>query len=987
MTGIKSPMNMPELQVYARPLVIGLIGAEVFRVAFYLGKEFEPTVQALDIWLVAILILAIVVLCIVYALYRGAHVAAKRMGRSVRFDLLIAMGIGVWTNELVSHWLAPFRQIFRDADPHWAPAILVLLCTILLTQVLQRVWRTPSKKPLPNYFITDEEIRDGKEDLLSRRVQAESFATSILESSGHPGMIFGVDGPWGVGKTSFINLAERRWEQAKDKIIVCRFEPLRYASEHDLTDRLIRELSAAIQTNIYVPEFRPAASRYSRLLKGKADISFLGFKLSLEPSRETADDLLENIDEVLKRIGRRVIIVIDDLDRLDAKTANNVFFATRQTFKLTQATYVLCYDTEVLAGREEETIKAREFLEKFVPVKLSLFIDSKDIRDFLETDWRRPENKLDSVPADTMLKLGTVLSELANILDGELAAKYDPLVGNVRKVKRFVNTMLLMQLEKNDLGRTDFNSRDLINLILLHLNFPGLFRRIYAEETEGRQGNFSVRRVYSKEVLVFQNSNDFPCLIEDQHSPSAKFLLEQLFDAETLELGPTNETTEEMLATRACFNEGNFRNLEKYLKLIVRFVTPLPQSTYILYKNAVEKVLDGNSIESILSSEEFLLKNGEYAHDQFWRILVNRSNELDKKAVDDAIETLIRYLPKYSALDTTSIGLRVRSVLSLLQLLDRAGWGNTQSERRDNSRDNISEIALRIFGEKKYNNTDIISRLGDPNRGPLGWYDLMLFRLECSADRQGQLFNLRSSLIVNQDENAQITGPVNELASKQMRKISQKVFKHFQNDYIKPKKNFYLDVDKVPDSALYGSSKSQLREFIGKIKKSDRTTLSFEDLCSAGRTLIKVFVIYQLCNSKPPEGSGVGCGYYNVYGTKDDCGIAKQMNKYIFEVCFNPEIKEENALYFIDHCLSHLSNAFFFEGDKVGYIATKTGVPGGLNPKDLGQYWKKHEGLIRRTADKHKKREVVTYNYKACYADDLEDVFLVLDELSEAAEK
>ena len=135
----------------------------------------------------------------------------------------------------------------------------------------------------------------------------------------------------------------------RDRVIVCRFEPLRYASEPDLADRLIRDLTAAIQSKVFAPEFRPAASRYSRLIKGKADVSFLGFKLSMEPSQETVDELLDDIDEVLRRIGRRVIIVIDDLDRLDAKTTNNVLFATRRTFKLSQATYVLCYDTEVLA--------------------------------------------------------------------------------------------------------------------------------------------------------------------------------------------------------------------------------------------------------------------------------------------------------------------------------------------------------------------------------------------------------------------------------------------------------------------------------------------------------------------------------------------------------------------------------------------------------------------------------------------------------------
>ena len=140
-------------------------------------------------------------------------------------------------------------------------------------------------------------------------------------------------------------------------------------------------------------------------------------------------------------------------------------------------------------------------------VKLSLFVDSSSLRDFLRRDWERAESQLGSVPSDTMIKLGAVLSELAEILGGELAAKYLPLVGDMRKLKRFVNAILLMQIEKTNLGRTDFNKRDLINLMLLHLNYPGLFRRIYAEETEGRSGTFSVHREYGKSE--FKNSEAF----------------------------------------------------------------------------------------------------------------------------------------------------------------------------------------------------------------------------------------------------------------------------------------------------------------------------------------------------------------------------------------------------------------------------------------------------------------------------------------------
>ncbi|HHW1581730.1 TPA: P-loop NTPase fold protein [Pseudomonas aeruginosa] len=792
------------------------------------------------------------------------------------------------------------------------------------------------------------------------------------------GLFLGSTGRGGVGKTSFINLAERYWESARDQVIVFRFEPLRYASEPDLADRLIRDLSSAIQNNVFAPEFRPTASRYSRLIKGKADFSFLGFKISLEPSQETVDELLDDIDEVLRRIGRRVIIVIDDLDRLDAKTTNNVLFATRRTFKLSHATYVLCYDTEVLAGNQEEGSRAREFLEKFVTVKLSLFVDSSSVRDFLRRDWQNADTQLGTIPSDTMLKLSSVLSELANILDGNLAAKYLPLVGNIRKVKRLVNAMLLMQLEKSDLHRTDFNKRDLINLVLLHLNYPGLFRQIYAEETEGRHGTFSVKRNYDQRE--FTNSAEFSELVGAQQEPAA-FLLTQLFDITVLELKALNEADEALLASRACFNQDSFRNLEGYLKLIVRFVTPEPQETFVLYQKAVEAVQNGASIASILASPEFQLKSGEHSHDQFWRVLVNQSYDFTQATVDDSINTLVDCLPLYGAIKVMDRGLRQRSVYSLLRLLDRAGWGRTAGRRRSNTPENIVEIAWRIFGEGPHLNRGLLQRIASIDRGVLGWYDLMLFRLQCSADRQGQLHNLHSALIVNQDMSAATTGYVTNLALMGMRKLSQEVFALFKRDYIAPQRNFFSAVNCVRDEDLLGQAASYSAQSESENQQSEWAGTSIGIRISSARSAIKSFVIYQLSNPQAPSGSGVGCGYYDECGANDGGGISRLMNSYVFDVCFNPAIDEDNIFLFIDHCLAHLSNSFFSDGDGDSYFASRSELPGGLDPERMKRYWQQHRELIRQRVLGHEERQVVTSNYIAYYHENLAGVFRVLDEM------
>lgn len=982
MTATNQAMKMPELMVFAKVFLVGFVAAEVCRSNYYLGTAFALAYVDFPLWARATAVLVELAVCVTYAVNRGAHTAAVQMGRSFRFDLLLALCFGAWSNELTIPWLSKLHASLKAANPHWAPVVLLLLSTVLLSPLLQRHWPRRRQTAAQLQFLADEEIGRETDDLLSNESQAKSFAETVLASGAHSGLVFGVDGPWGVGKTSFINLAERYWERAADKVIVCRFEPLRYASEPDLSDRLIRDLSAAIQSEVFAPEFRPAASRYSRLIKGKADVSFLGFKLSLEPSQETVDELLDDIDEVLRRIGRRVIVVLDDLDRLDAKTVNNVLFATRRTFKLSQATYVLCYDTEVLAGGKEEGSRAREFLEKFVTVKLSLFVDSSSIRNFLQRDWERSESQLGSVPSDTMVKLGAVLNELAEILGGESAAKYLPLIGDLRKVKRFINAILLMQIEKTDLGRTDFDKRDLIHLMLLHLNYPGLFRRIYAEETEGRSGTFSIRRKYDEPD--FKNAESF-AQVRDEQPGSARFLLEQLFDVGVLELGDGHNIEESVLRSRACFNHGDTRNLESFLKLIVRFATPEPQETFVLYQTAVDRVRKGRTIASVFAEAEFALEKEETAHDQFWRVLVNQAHDFDSPTAEDAIETLLEHLPRYSSFDKDDRGLRPRSIYSLLRLLDRAGWGRTAGRRRTNSPENVIEIAWRIFGEHTFAGNGLLERLASPERGVLGWNDLMLFRLQCSADRRGQLYNLHTALIVHQDMSAPTSGMVSQLALMGMRTLSQRVFAHFKRTYIDLGRNFIAEAFTVPVDAFLGQAFAHHYEQAALDPASEQGDTKIARRVAAARSFAASFVIYQLSNSLPPNGSGVGCGYYDESGAKDGGGISRLMNDYVFGFCFNPVVDGNNVLLFLDHCLTHLSSPFHTGRDDEGYVATKSGLPGGLDPKAMGRYWLMYRDYIRGLGLQDSGRCAIFPSYTAFYRDDLNGVFSVLDELAEEA--
>ncbi|HMY38142.1 MAG TPA: P-loop NTPase fold protein, partial [Marinagarivorans sp.] len=619
MTIFNKTRPKPELLIFARMFVVGILGAEVFQVTYHIAKAFASILIDVGLWPKLVPAALISAFCILYAVNRGIVTDFKKHIKRIRFDLFAYIGLGIWANFFGAQFLDEFHQNLTKCDPWLAPFLMIALLIPLFSNWF--LHGSTTKNTLAQFsFLSDEEIKTSGEDLLEHKDLAKNFAEVVLQSSSDSRLVFGIDGPWGSGKTTFINFAEEHWKKEQD-VVVCRFEPLRYASdsESDLSQRLIREITDTIQEHFFVPELHSIASRYSRLLKGDPTITYHGLKLSLEQRGETLDELLESINSVLDAYGIRLIIVIDDLDRLDPKAVNNVLFVTRRAFNLKRTTYILCYDTEILISGKEDGQRAREFLEKFVTVKQNLFVDPKQLIQFLRHDWS--EGVPGEIPADLLHKASPFLNELADALSEGEGAEYLGLIGDMRKIKRFVNAFTLLQLEKTDFARTDFHKRDLVNLILIHLHYPSLFRDIYTKETNEQSGTYSLSRKFGDRT--FKNSEEFDDSAKT-HPKSAEFLLRQLFDEKKIRRRTGDNFDELELRTRACFNHEPHRNLESYLLLIGKIIRPEPRKTFILYKNAVQRILEKEtSIKTELESHDLALSHGTHAHSEFWRLLAN----------------------------------------------------------------------------------------------------------------------------------------------------------------------------------------------------------------------------------------------------------------------------------------------------------------------------------------------------------------------------
>jgi hypothetical protein len=103
------------------------------------------------------------------------------------------------------------------------------------------------------------------------------------------------------------------------------------------------------------------------------------------------------------------------------------------------------------------------------------------------------------------------------------------------------------------------------------------------------------------------------------------------------------------------------------------------------------------------------------------------------------------------------------------------------------------------------------------------------------------------------------------------------------------------------------------------------------------------------------------------------------MNDYIFDICFDPTIKDNNIEHFLDYCLRNLTNSSFMDDEDGRYRPTWKGLANELDPIKLENYWKKNRKLITSRNYTSMDKVVYTLSYSATYKDYLPSIFEILD--------
>ncbi|MEN4478207.1 KAP family P-loop NTPase fold protein [Mycolicibacterium cosmeticum] len=222
---------------------------------------------------------------------------------------------------------------------------------------------------------TDDAIDSDADDHLDRTRFADMVAARINTCApGQKSTVFGLLGSWGSGKTSLINLVRRRLE-GDWKIAI--FSP--WAS--DTAAGLQIEFLAAVESLLEGDDeksrrnkatWRKYGSVCAPLVKG---IPYVGAGLAgaaekaLEATNLPWHQQFEEVSKMLESLGSRVLLIADDIDRLDADELLSFLKVVRLLGRFPNVHYLIAYDQTTVEGLLESKklgTRSTAFMEKIV---------------------------------------------------------------------------------------------------------------------------------------------------------------------------------------------------------------------------------------------------------------------------------------------------------------------------------------------------------------------------------------------------------------------------------------------------------------------------------------------------------------------------------------------------------------------------------------------------------------------------------------------
>lgn len=344
-----------------------------------------------------------------------------------------------------------------------------------------------------------------EEDGLNRGSFAESLAKTLVQYSFPSSLTIGLYGEWGSGKTSLLNMVFENVERIDDGVVVLRFNPWLCSDSKQLVTQFFKQMATAIKLKKRAADKAwELIDQYADILGATSVIPVAGeivaaftkvlTKKAEEETKERTNDLQESKNQIIKKLKDekiKIIVSIDDIDRLSEEEIVAVFQLVKSLADFPNTIYVLAFDYDVVVralGKVQHG-DGKEYLEKIVQVPFE--IPAPNIDDIHEALFSKLNRILGDIPEEDWDKETWVELFQQGIKN---------YIRSIRDVIRYTNVFSL----KYELLKNETSVVDLLGLTCLQVFEPTVYSKLpsYKDILCGERRSFSHERQKETEEKV-----------------------------------------------------------------------------------------------------------------------------------------------------------------------------------------------------------------------------------------------------------------------------------------------------------------------------------------------------------------------------------------------------------------------------------------------------------------------------------------------------
>lgn len=384
-------------------------------------------------------------------------------------------------------------------DSKFAYSDVILLMVIVITCVLIRNRARKNDTIIIgndiNPFLLDQPIANKEEDLLDYQAKAMEIAEKLRQVYLYSSWSMGIVAPWGGGKSSFVNLLKKELnEKGTIPFLIITYNPRNASSVSKIQEDFFSVFSNELKP--YNSKFISMFRQYMDALNILDDNNVIS-KLSKLTQIADKESLKEKISNALKELPCRVIIFIEDLDRLLVDEIIEVLKIIDGNAAFANTIFVTSYDKSQVNRIIDEKYKSENnvFTDKFFSYEFILPLRSYEkIHTYLKQEIVNAMEVAD----DELFNITAAIDAQYNLL-----SKY---ITTLRDAKRFINLFVndLISIKKE----VDFT--DFFLLSIIKYKDVNVYKRLYDKEFIIKD-HFSTR--YSFNTKIFNGAEPYHDII------------------------------------------------------------------------------------------------------------------------------------------------------------------------------------------------------------------------------------------------------------------------------------------------------------------------------------------------------------------------------------------------------------------------------------------------------------------------------------------